>query len=250
MGTKSVWMPIAAGLSFAVPLATVIGFWDAWWSHLIFVAWTIGAGALVVRHERAKARIKAERALVDSRKDAILTLSHHRHDWMNELQLVYGYLRLQKADKAIGVVDRIRERMSHDSKVSQLGNTELVTYLLSFRAMCDTMRLDIEVEDGLQLEKLFPGSDHLTEAIIGLVDAFRWRAVRPMGNPNALRLTFERTEQNLVIRLIYEGELAALGSLKDEAASLIDGLGKLTTEEGAEGDDGLAEMVVCIPLTA
>ncbi|WDH97852.1 Spo0B domain-containing protein [Paenibacillus urinalis] len=79
---------------------------------------------------------------------AISVLNHHRHDWMNDLQVLYGYIRLGKNDKSIQTVERIKERMTEESKISKLGVPSLIFYLQSYRISGSLVVLSVEVEDG------------------------------------------------------------------------------------------------------
>nr|WP_255570594.1 Spo0B domain-containing protein [Cohnella sp. CFH 77786] len=187
-----------------------------------------------------------------ARLSAIRTLSHHRHDWMNDLQILYGYLRLNKPDKAAEIVDRIRGRMENDSRVSQLGNAELSTYLLSFRTICDHMRLDVNVGEGVSLDRLPLDSDKLASCLIGLVNAIRYRTAAPASGESLLRMSIFRTEEALHVELEYEGEWASGQSLglAGEAQSLLEGLGQFTEEEEAGAQGKSRRLLATFPLTA
>lgn len=188
--------------------------------------------------------------LENARASAIRTLSHHRHDWMNDLQILYGYLRLNKPDKAAEIVDRIRERMENDSRVSGLGNTELATYLLSFRTISDQVRLDVKVAEGLSLDRLPLNSEMLSASLIGLVNAVRFRAVAPSSGENVLRMSMFRTDEALHVELVYEGQWVSGQNLAEEAESLLRGLGHLTEMEGIEAAPGSSSwrMLITFPL--
>ncbi|MFC5700493.1 Spo0B domain-containing protein [Cohnella faecalis] len=249
---KKKWQ-IGAAASLVVPITALLLWREAGWSLILFVVWTIAAAAAAVALERRHGREQTIRMREHSNRTLIRTLSHHRHDWLNELQLVYGYLRMSKSDKAVGVVERIRERMNHDSKVTHLGSPELIAYFLTFRTLCNTMRLDVEVEEGIYLDRLFPNSDKLPDVIIGLVNAFRRRAASAEVSANVLKVSFSKLEKErrLVIALGYEGELASIDSLESELNGLLDGWGTIASEEaGAEEHTKAHRMAAHIPLPA
>lgn len=202
--------------------------------------------------ERRMHREHCERLIENAQLSAIRTLSHHRHDWMNELQILYGYLRLNKLDKAVDVVDRIRVRMEHDSKLSQIGIPELATFLLSFRTVCDTMRLEVDIQDGLHLDRLPYKAEELSKAVIGLVNAIRFRAVSSMNGENVLKLALRHgVEGGLKIEMAFEGELAAVDSVTDELEKCLDGIGQLDQGEELAGNPHHSRTVVIhFPLQA
>lgn len=241
---------IWALLSLIVPVAAVFVWRGAWWPPLLLVAWTAGAGFWHARRLNIKYRDLNTRMLDHSRRSAIRTLSHHRHDWMNDLQILYGYIRLNKTDKAAQVVDRIRERMENDSRVSQIGNPELATFLLSFRTQCDHLRLDVRIADGVQWDKLAADPDRWASCVIGLINAYRYRSSVPGAAENVLRLSFSQDDRDLTLKLEYEGEWTAEGGMAEETRQLINGIGQWTEETSAAGDPARArQLTVTFPLT-
>jgi stage 0 sporulation protein B (sporulation initiation phosphotransferase) len=242
---------LAAVLSLIIPAAAVFVWHRSWWPLLLFVVWTGAVGGIVWAMERRKHCEHSARLLTNAQLSAIRTLSHHRHDWMNELQILYGYLRLNKLDRAVEVVDRIRVRMDHDSKLSQLGSPELATFLLSFRVVCDSMRLEVEVQDGLHLDRLPYNAEKISRSVIGMVNVIRFRAVSPLSGDNVLRLYFHQSETTLKLEMAYEGELAAANSVKAELEKCLDGLGQVDTgDEPAEKTQYARKMVIHFSLPA
>ncbi|MCD9022703.1 Spo0B domain-containing protein [Cohnella silvisoli] len=251
MFRKMTLTALAAILSLAIPAVTVFIWHRYWWPLILFVLWTFVVCVIVWGMERRKHREHCDRLLAHAQLSAIRTLSHHRHDWMNELQILYGYLRLNKLDKAVDVVDRIRVRMDHDSKLSQIGIPELASFLLSFRTVCDTMRLDVDMQDGLHLDRLPYEAEKLSRAVIGLVNVFRFRAVSSISGENVLKLKLSCAEGGLKIVMAYEGELAAADSVIVELEKCLEGIGLLDqVDEPAEKTRQARTMVIHFPLPA
>ncbi|MBB6674252.1 Spo0B domain-containing protein [Cohnella nanjingensis] len=236
-GKNTLWR-LGAAISLLAPAACVFAWRDQVWPLALFVLWTAAAGGAWLAAERRAERAKTERMLARAQRSAIETLSHHRHDWMNELQILYGYLRLQKLDKAVAIVDRIRERMDQDSRISRLGSAELASYVLSFRTMCDTLRLDVSVEDGVQLDKEDPLAEAFAQSVIGLINAFRFRAVASYGEQNVLALRISGGAEALRVEAAYQGELAAEDSLAQDVTKVLDGRGRWEAERDTAGVEG------------
>ncbi|BBI32544.1 Spo0B domain-containing protein [Cohnella abietis] len=242
---------LVALLSLIIPAAAIFIWQRSWWTLVLFVLWTATTWIIVWLMERRKHQEHCDRLLMHAQLSSIRTLSHHRHDWLNELQILYGYLRLNKLDKAVDVVDRIRARMEQDSKLSQIGLPDLAAFLLSFRTVCDTMRLDVDVEDGLYLNRMAYESEKLSRTIIGLVNVIRFRAVNPFGGENVLKLIFYDAEGELKIKMIYEGELAAAESVVVELDKCLEGIGLVDQgDELAEKSQHARTMVIHFPLPA
>ncbi len=247
--TISPW-EIAAVLSLALPVAGLFVWTGAAWPAAVLAVWVAATSAALWAGASRRRRERYERLLGRAHESVIRTLSHHRHDWMNEMQVLYGYLRLNKPDKAVAVVDRIRTRMEHDSRLSHFGNPKLSVYLLSFRTTCDAMRLDVEVEDGLQLDDGSYDAERLAQAVIGMINAIRVRATSAYGSDNVLKLVFSRSAEGLRIDLVYTGELAAADSVDAELARCLDGIGHLETEQPADGRTEARKIVARFPLPA
>lgn len=247
---RTLW-GLATWLSLALPVAAVIVWPDTRWPLYLLALWSLSVGSSVVWMERRSHREQRERLMTLAQTSAIRTLSHHRHDWMNELQILYGYLRLNKPDKAVHVVDRIRTKMEQDSRISQIGDPELATFLLSFRTVCDTMRLDVDVQDGLFLDRMPYASEKLSKSIIGLINVFRFRAASPTTGENVLNLTLSHNGGELTIVFEYEGEIAAADSVAEDLARCVQGIGRIDQGEEPAGQTRQARtMVIHFPLPA
>ena len=174
-------------------------------------------------------------------------LSHHRHDWMNDMQILYGYLRLGKPDKAVAVVDRIRTKMERDSRISRLGIPKLAAYFLSFRAACDSMRLEVEVDEGFNVPSGESYAERLTTAVIGLVNAVRVRTAAS-AEENVLRLHFRSDERDVTLAMTYEGKLTETDGFEADIGRLLGSFGHVAeTERAAEQKEDRRRFVVAFP---
>lgn len=244
---------IVAVCSLLIPAAAILIWRDASWPLVLFLLWAVAAALAAGVLERRAGRREAERArerawrdAVKSRQSLVDTLSHHRHDWMNELQILYGYLRMQKIDKAISVVDRIKEDMERDSRISRLGSPELSAYLLSFRTFCDTMRLDARVDERLQAARVAAaGEERVARIAIGIVNAYRLRASALTAESNRLIVAFGEDGDGLRIETAYEGEWSAWSSLREEIARMLTE-GAYLAEPAADDDEGNARRLAAI----
>lgn len=246
------WRAIAAWATLAIPLAATIHWRSAWWPLALFVLWTLAIAVITSRITVQRWRERSARMLQHAQVSAIQTLSHHRHDWMNDLQIMYGYLRLNKPDRAVEIVERIRSRMEHDSRISQLGHAELSMFLLSFRTMSEHLRLEVTVPEVLHLDKLPLDADRLAASVIGLVHLFRLHAELPVhDSENVLRMTITRSDTALLVDLQFEGEWKSRHSLAKEAAEWLGGWGQLMPVGDADAKPGpIGRLRISYPLSA
>jgi sensor histidine kinase regulating citrate/malate metabolism len=146
-----------------------------------------------------------DRAQAAHEEKLVGVLSHARHQWMNELQLLYGYLQLQKWDKLKPAVERIKAKALQESYVSRLGVAELTTYLLTFESGGKSMTLDIELSEEVDLRKLGLDADQLAECVRCLVAVFDASAMETSDGSNGLCVEITRLERELAVEFVFSG---------------------------------------------
>src|SRR5690606_38898242 len=101
----------------------------------------------------------------------IQALNHIRHDWMNDSQVLYGYLKLKKYDKMHEFMETIKEKTNRESGISRLGNRSLILYLNLFRVRHRSTRLEVELDDRKPFASLPLDHEEVASLIINIVDA-------------------------------------------------------------------------------
>lgn len=82
------------------------------------------------------------------------TLNHQRHDFMNDIQVLYGYIRLKKYDKLLEFVETMKSKTARESSISRLGPAELSLYLHSFCVRHRSVELEVELDQEIHLNEL------------------------------------------------------------------------------------------------
>jgi stage 0 sporulation protein B (sporulation initiation phosphotransferase) len=108
-------------------------------------------------------------------KDELLidVVNHLRHDWMNDIQVLYGYLRLKKYDKMTRFMETIKQKAARESLISKLGVTELIVYLQTFRVRCPMIQLEVELEPDFNLKELSVNAERVADLTIAVLDCFQ-----------------------------------------------------------------------------
>jgi len=185
-----------------IPIVVLIAFNSSWLLGVVMALLVVIAFIAWIYIDRQRRAQSFQRMIEANHLTFLRTLNHHRHDWMNELQVLYGYIRLKKYEKLPHIVDKISENMAKDSHVSRLGDPSLALYLHSFRTVCNTLRLDVRVEGEVNVADLPIDVKQVSELVIATLNHFRF-AVKPspFGEPETLILTFRRTETELLVRI-------------------------------------------------
>ncbi|WP_228745334.1 Spo0B domain-containing protein [Paenibacillus sp. S150] len=218
------WLVWAVMLSVSLPLGLL------YWHTSLFTCLLLGVWVAAVlafsfiynrRHYEEELRIQEKTLQLAANR----TLNHHRHDWMNDLQVLYGYIQLGKPDKSLECVGRIKERIALDSRIAKLGIPSLVFYLQSFRTFRSSLELEVQVEEGLQLEdKLSPAmGEELTQAIMQTVRAYQYSGLAPQGDTRKLRLSFAQDGRDILISFEGEGNQGNPELLQGQIYNIVQG---------------------------
>ncbi|MWC28763.1 Spo0B domain-containing protein [Paenibacillus sp. MMS18-CY102] len=193
-------------VSLLLPAACLFIWRTAWWPIVVFVVWSAITIVLWVHSERKEQRDRQARLGHALQTSAIRTLNHHRHDWMNDLQVLYGYIRMNKQDKAVQCVEGIRERMIAESRIAKLGVPSLVTYLQSFRTMTHSMQLHVVIDGELDMEEIPIDKNGVAETLIDIMNVYRFGMKQSTGEPAKLTLQMARDNKSLHAVFFYDGE--------------------------------------------
>lgn len=164
------------------------------------------------RMTEGKSRIQNEQALAGGEppepSDADLRLlrlfNHYRHDWMNDLQMVMGYIQLKKVDKLSDLMEKIKEKVRVESCVSKLGIPSLIVYLLSFQAEVKELQLLIRLEEEIHLHK-YRHAAAAEQWITSVLDSFKREAEDSTEMQNSVILRLAKEADGLRLIAEYEG---------------------------------------------
>ncbi|MGG4218965.1 Spo0B domain-containing protein [Paenibacillus jamilae] len=204
---------------------------------ILLAVWAVAAACFGMWYTHRQVERERKAALRSLERTAIATLNHHRHDWMNDLQVLYGYIRMNKHDKSAAYVETIKGRVSEDSKISKLGIPSLVFYLQSFRVNAGNLQLSVQVEEELKLDAVMSPEDgeSLASAVIQTVRAYQYGGGRSSwGEVRRLTLYFGMDQNDVIVRFEGSDMPADLNILKQVRSVL--GSERLRTEKLPTGD--------------
>lgn len=141
---------------------------------------------------------------VSEHKDRFVmkTLSHYRHDWMNDLQVLFGYIRLKKYDKLHPYLEKIKSKLSEESDISNLGNTALSLLLLSYRMNSQHYELIVTMDKSVKLNEIPVRPDLILQYVRETLQIFQQSAEPSPAEHNELEFSLVTTDE--LISLIYQ----------------------------------------------
>ena len=78
-------------------------------------------------------------------KDFIQILQCYRHDLMNDLQVIQGYLSMDKIDKVKTKVNDTIESYNEERKLVSLNTPEFILWVIQFNHLYDNIRLTYQI---------------------------------------------------------------------------------------------------------
>lgn len=156
-------------------------------------------------------RQELERAIEVNDKKTLSIIDyvqHKRHDWMNTLQIVYGYVQLKKIDKIIPHVERIKEELRQESTISQLGFPQMEWFLLCFLAEQHSFEVELEIAEDMDLTNLPIDQDRFKDVFVGIAHAFQSSSAQYMSEEeNFLTIVIDTYQNSACFSFLYEGEI-------------------------------------------
>jgi len=90
-------------------------------------------------------------------EDSIKLLRNYRHIYMNDLQVILGYIQLEKQDKAAEYIKRVSLMMDKESKVYQLKDDDMKLIMIKgyikARENFIVMTVDFDEDDNVMFAR-------------------------------------------------------------------------------------------------
>ncbi|MBD0381701.1 Spo0B domain-containing protein [Paenibacillus sedimenti] len=154
-------------------------------------------------HEKWSRELKQQDQQHDS--NVLQIVNRLRHDWMNDMQILFGYIQLKKFDNLQPYMEKIKMNMQQESNLSKLGIPSLIAFLLLFRVQTKSLQLEIELDQEVNLGQL-PLRQGLIETLVRkTVELFKQHAAAGGDDCGMLSLAFDAQEDGLLLDFVYQG---------------------------------------------
>lgn len=80
-------------------------------------------------------------------EEVLSVLRHYRHDWMNQLQLVYGYASMDKLDKVKEKLTEVLNESQQESRLLGLNAPHFALWTIQFNSVYQQFTLQYEIEN-------------------------------------------------------------------------------------------------------
>ncbi|MVO99670.1 Spo0B domain-containing protein [Paenibacillus lutrae] len=135
-------------------------------------------------------------------------INHLRHDWMNDIQVLLGYIQLKKYDHLHAVMSNIMGKLQDESHLAKLGDPALIVFLLSCRTGAKHMQLEVELEKEVNLRQLNLNSEAVCRLIPELIEGFKQASAGENEEGSVLNMQIVSEEDSLLLDFVYQGVYA------------------------------------------
>lgn len=182
--------------------------------------------------------MRREEQRLTEQADLILqVLNQQRHDWLNHVQVLLGYLKMGRPEQGELYLKRVCELACQESMIARINLPSLSVFFLTFNAIHRDLLLEVELENQPDLSKLTVDHEWFAALIMDIVFAIKTYQRKPEYEVNSLLLSFTAGSNQLEISFDLAGSLSASGNEEVEKLLVRGQTQDIMLEEWAKSED-------------
>ncbi|MUV39509.1 Sporulation initiation phosphotransferase [Lentibacillus sp. JNUCC-1] len=146
-------------------------------------------------------------------KEVIDTLTHYRHDLLNQLQVIHGYLGMGKPDKAEEKLSAYTSQLDQERRLMHLGLPDFALWVIRFNMEQTHFRLTYKIESHPVSPKL---DQKIVKSCETLFQVFRSHAAVHELHQAHLHFHEERIKKTYIIHINMTGTFVDAKELKKQ----------------------------------
>lgn len=149
---------------------------------------------------------QTERLNYEERDEQLLDiLNHHRHNWLNDLQLIFGYVKLKKYDQLENFMDKLREKIEDESSISRIAIPSLALDLMSYRYTNHLFKLKVDMAHDLLLSYTQSYTRKIHEILMDSLHVFEHICFISQDKTNELNVNISGEDERIMLMFEYNG---------------------------------------------
>lgn len=144
-------------------------------------------------------------------RDVLKILRHTRHDWLNKIQLIKGYLALGKQERIEAIIQKIVHESEQESKLSSIGLPKFAAFILTYNWDPKSFILKYEVIGTEKVSNL--DDNQLTSWLQLFFEAVHLSSTESEDNVLSVRIKLDN--QTLSFNMDYKGILKDKAAIRD-----------------------------------
>ncbi|NDI34021.1 Spo0B domain-containing protein [Chengkuizengella sediminis] len=154
-----------------------------------------------------------------SMNETLSFIHHYQHDLMNELQLIFGYIKLKKFDKLIFIVEKLKESIQHERNIAKINAQFLEFELLKMKTSSKSYQFKVE-QSLITPEKFTNNLKENAFLLIDLLQTFENCADHTLDSNNELTIDFFEEQERLHVAFEFVGKMK-LTQFKNELDPIV-----------------------------
>ncbi len=152
--------------------------------------------------------VKIDEMHIEESRELINVLRTHRHDYLNDLQVIMGYLQLGKSDDALDYIKKTTDSLRADSSISNLAFPEISALLFKKRNIAELKGINFKVGIGTDLKEMGVPVGDVTRILSSMIDQSVDSITQLKGNP-VINVVFEEVSDGYSIKLVNSNQVSA-----------------------------------------
>ncbi|MEX2104634.1 MAG: Spo0B domain-containing protein [Bacilli bacterium] len=141
----------------------------------------------------------------ETQSNVVDVIGHFRHDSMNHLQVIYGYVTMKKFEQIVPFIQKVTDTYHQYSRISQLGPQPFNEYLITYNAVQTKMKVDIQLSEYFPIPLPLPVQSSFQEMIKNMIHYYEYFNQND-GTANVLNIEMDRAENTLSIGVTFTSE--------------------------------------------
>lgn len=129
-----------------------------------------------------------------------------RHDWLNHIQVLSGLIKLENYEEVNHYLENIVSLLQNEQLISQLGNTDLILYILSYTSRYPSLVFEVEMAEKINLNDYNISADELS-LLMQILELFALHTIYSNDLLPSLLLTMGKLESKVQFTLDFVGRL-------------------------------------------
>lgn len=166
---------------------------------------TVASVVVGVIAERRAIRHMMDELQREKEREFMRAIGQYRHDWMNDLQVLFGYVSLKKYDKLTPYLEKIKSKLSEESHIANIGHTSLSLLLMSYRLYSQDYELIVSMDGTSKLNQLPIRPDRLVQRVKEGLQLFQQASLPSAEEHNKLSLSIVTADEHIQLAYKYTG---------------------------------------------
>lgn len=154
--------------------------------------------ANIVHLTEKEREYELNKTIMESHKDLIDLLRSNRHDFANHLQVIMGFIQLNKSSCAIDYIKEVNGQLASQTIISNLKNQGIAALLLKKQGEAENLGVKLFLEVENDLDNLSVATSDLIRIVGNLLDNAIY-AVNKKGNDPQVKVLIKRDDNGHIL---------------------------------------------------